>query len=407
MNCASDGTLRARVDGELSGPDLKELDQHLATCAVCCNRMDALAQEATRTQTELALLRPSPNQCGSDVQAAYRQLQARARAEGTARPSLLARLFVPGWRPAWGVVAVVCAVMAILSFSAGRTWAQRLLGMLRVQKITVVPVDFSAPPSGSREQEANKLLSQMISDEVVTLKEPGKPQIVADAKTASVQAGFRVRSATTNLGAPQQIVVRGESAFQMTLNRDRIAAILQEVGRSDIELPNAINGATVSVHIPSSVLQLYGDCKNEVAAIARMEQNNGGPANRDTGRLVSNEGCINFGQVPSPAVAVPPNVNIADLAQAGLQLAGMSAGEARSFTQTVDWSSTLVIPVPRNISSYQKVPVDGVEGTLIQTDGRNGRSPRYGLFWVKNGIVYSIHGRGSADQGLLLASSLR
>jgi hypothetical protein len=119
------------------------------------------------------------------------------------------------------------------------------------------------------------------------------------------------------------------------------------------------------------------------------------------------DNCIALGQVPSPTVTVPPNVNIADLAQAGLQLAGMSAGEARSFTQTVDWSSTLVIPVPRNITSYQKLPVDGVEGTLIETDGRSGRSPRYALLWVKKGIIYSIHGRGSVDQALLLASSLR
>ncbi|HZU43138.1 MAG TPA: zf-HC2 domain-containing protein [Terriglobales bacterium] len=394
------------MDGELSAAEANELDQHLATCAMCQKRMTAITQEVTRTQQDLGLLAPSPNESPSDVQVAYQRLQARTRTEIAARPNLVGRLLSPGWRPAWGAVAVACAVMAILSFSAGRGWAQRVLAMLRVQKITVVPVDFSNAPVGSREQEA-KLVGQMISDEVVTLKEPGKPKSVADAKTAAIKAGFGVRSAT-NFGAPQQIVVRGEAAFQMTLNRDRIAAILQEVGRSDIELPNTINGATVSVHIPSSVLQLYGDCKNEVAAIERMEQNHGTPENREGPRgFVSNDNCIAFGQVPSPTVTAPPNVNFADLAQAGLQLAGMSAGEARSFTQTIDWSSTLVIPVPRNITSYQNVPVDGVEGTLVETDGRNGASPRYGLFWVKNGIIYSIHGRGSADQALLLASSLR
>src|SRR2546427_5170947 len=50
----------------------------------------------------------------------------------------------------------------------------------------------------------------------------------------------------------------------------------------------------------------------------------------------------------SPTVSVPPDLNMSDIAEAALELAGMSPAEARSFCQTVDWSSTLVVPIPRS-----------------------------------------------------------
>ena len=107
-------------------------------------------------------------------------------------------------------------------------------------------------------------------------------------------------------------------------------------------------------------------------------------------------------QAPTPTVSVPPSLNIAQVAEAALEIAGMSPAEAHSFCQTVDWSSTLVVPVPANVSSYQKVSVDGVTGTLISMPSHN----RYGLLWVKNGIIYSLNGHGDPNQALNLAASL-
>ena len=83
----------------------------------------------------------------------------------------------------------------------------------------------------------------------------------------------------------------------------------------------------------------------------------------------------------------------------------MSSSEAHTFCQTVDWSSTLVIPVPRSSSSYETVTVDGVEGTLITETLSQGN--RYSLLWVKNGVVQSLAGRGSPADALALAASLR
>jgi hypothetical protein len=112
-------------------------------------------------------------------------------------------------------------------------------------------------------------------------------------------------------------------------------------------------------------------------------------------------------EAPSPTVSVPPDVNIAEVAEVGLQLAGMSPDAARAFSQSVDWTSTLVIPIPRDVSSYQTVEVDGVQGKLIEAAQTPRRPlPGYSLLWVKNGIIYSLMGFGNSADAVPLADSL-
>ncbi|HKC72048.1 MAG TPA: hypothetical protein VKB60_10515, partial [Terriglobales bacterium] len=242
-------------------------------------------------------------------------------------------------------------------------------------------------------------LSQLISDNVVVTMDAGKPQPQPSAAAASKLAGFDVRT-IGELGTPQKILVNGEAAFQMTLNRDRMQAILQEAGRSDIQLPSSIDGAMVAVHIPRTVLSAYGNCPERMSHHGPPPQEQpGGEANQPDAA----DNCVFMVQAPSPTVSVPPNRNISQVAEAALELAGMSPSEAHSFCQTVDWSSTLVVPVPGNVSSYQTVNVDGVTGTLISL--RSDRN-RYSLLWVKNGIIYSLNGHGDPNQAVNLAASL-
>jgi hypothetical protein len=103
--------------------------------------------------------------------------------------------------------------------------------------------------------------------------------------------------------------------------------------------------------------------------------------------------CIIFAQMPSPLVNTPEGVDMAQLAQIGLEFSGMSRAEAAAFTATVDWTSTLVVPIPRGEATYEDVSVDGVTGKLIQRTSEY--SPEYALLWVKDGIVYAISGSGT------------
>lgn len=385
MNCTTDGTLRGYMDGELPALESDEIRLHLLSCPACRARIDTIQAGARVVHSQLAALVPQEEHVNCVL--AYNRFGEIY--EGREYNTWPNRIF-GGWkRPVWGGLAAACALLVFLSFAPGRSWAQKILSMLRVQKVAVVPVDLSAVTSPDGNSGREKLIAQLISDNVVVTMKPGKPTPAPTVQAASDLAGFKVRT-LDGLGPQQQISVSDEGAFHMTLDRDRIQAVLDQAGRSDIQIPTSVDGSTVAVHVPKLVNVRYGNCQLPAPAVPDA----------------TSQSCVDFVQVPSPIVSVPPALDITALAEAGLQLTGMSAAEAQAFCKTVDWSSTLVIPVPQNGGSYRTVPVDGVDGTLIEVPPHDNFVGRYALIWVKNGMVYSLGGKGTSGRALSAAESL-
>jgi hypothetical protein len=355
----------------------------------------------------LATLAPDAGNVVINPAAAYapfaNQFAADRESEGW-----ISRLLAPQWRPAWGLAVVALIIAVLVSLNPVRSWAQRVLAMLRVQKIQVVTIDPTTLMSGSEpDSHPYKLFNQFIADNVVVTMDPGEPDVVSNLSTAAQLTGYPIR-VIGSLGTPRLVEVNGETAFQMTINRDRVATLLDEIGRSDIHIPESADGALIAVHIPKAVISMYGDCPVRRGHVASSSQSRADAlAERKTERMANmkDTNCTYLIQAPSPTVSIPPDLNMSDIAEAALELAGMSPAEARSFCQTVDWSSTLVVPIPRNSSSYETVTVDGVEGTLITETLAQGN--RYSLLWIKNGVIHSLSGHGNSSDALSLAASLR
>jgi len=189
------------------------------------------------------------------------------------------------------------------------------------------------------------------------------------------------------------------SAFSLTVDRDKAEALLKEAGRSDLVLPDSIDGAEISVDIPTGVSVAYGTCPTPSADGDEPGMNGSG----SRGRRYAD--CVILAEIPSPTVTAPPSVNVPQLAQIALEFTGMTSEQATAFTNTVDWTSTLVIPIPKNAATYEQIPVDGVTGTLIQRPSDD--APQFALLWVKDGIIYTIGGLGSnSQQAIQMANSL-
>jgi hypothetical protein len=299
----------------------------------------------------------------------------------------------------YGIPALLILAL-IFAFPATRALASELLNLFRIQQVTVVPVDFTGMEQ--LDGAVGNNISQLISDSVTMQKEPGDPVNVPNTDEASQLAGFNVRAPEGQ--TPSRISVMGSASFTITIDRAKVQAVLDEAGRNDLFLPQEVDDADVSVKIPSSVSMAFGTCpepRNE--SEAERERNREMEGGGSPGRLYAD--CIIFAQIPSPEVSAPASLDIDKLAQIGLEFTGMTAEEAAEFTSTVDWTSTLVVPIPRNAASNQQVSVDGVTGTLIERPSDD--APQFALFWVKDGIIYTIGGLGSNSQKALeIANSL-
>jgi hypothetical protein len=399
MTCLNGGTIQAYHDKEISVAELQGIERHLAECTACRTRLASVARDSGLVRDALSTLDEHAGPI-TGAAIAYAGFRAEINSQGASHTSWWNRLFTRPWTPAWGAAGII-AIAILIGFSPARTWAGRLLATLRVKRIAVIAID---PESFIRTEQndprAYKLLEKTVSESVVFTTQPGNPQIVSDASAAAQLAGFRVRS-LRDLPGPLRVQVNGGVAFHMTIDRDRLVNVLDEIGRSDVQIPDAVDGATVSVDIPKTVFSMYGDCKSRYARRGRSGGNDLNEVPSDPS-LSSN--CTLLVQAPSPTVSVPPHLNMSDIAEAALEVAGMGAGEAHALCKSIDWTSTLVIPIPRNAASSRPVFVDGVEGTLIEMQREQNR---YSLLWTKNGIIYSLNGNGTTNDALALAASLR
>jgi hypothetical protein len=147
-------------------------------------------------------------------------------------------------------------------------------------------------------------------------------------------------------------------------------------------VPSGLDGQWVDVHKPAMVMQRF----------------KGG---RWNAQLI---------QAMSPEVQVPPGFDVERLAEVGLRILGLDAGEARRVATTTDWRSTLLVPVPTNASTFRQVTVHGQQGLLITTTAHgDGEKRREGtvVMWTENGRVYALAGNFGGPDVMQMAESVQ
>ncbi|HEY6071903.1 MAG TPA: hypothetical protein VIV15_00570 [Anaerolineales bacterium] len=383
----TEGELRAAVDGEAEA----KAAAHLSACPECRDRLRQIEAHAEFAGRRLDFMTPADESRIPNSAAAWNRFSQQIALKK--ENPMLKRLFsFPVVR--FGVSAVLILAL-VLAFPATRALAGELLNLFRVQQVTVIPVDFTGLEQLTGDGTLGSQFTSLISESMEMSQKPGAPVVAANAEEASKVAGFNLRLPTGT--QPSQIYVTGRGAFSFTVDRTKAQALLDEAGRSDLVLPQSVDGARISVTVPASVSVGYGTCPSPSAIDSDK------PGSEINGRRYPD--CVILAEIPSPTVDAPADVNVAELARLGLEFTGMSPEEAAAFTSSVDWASTLVIPIPKNAAIYKQVEVDGVTGTLIQRPADD--APQYALLWVKDGIVYAISGLGTnSQQAIDMANSI-
>jgi predicted anti-sigma-YlaC factor YlaD len=391
MTHLTEDTLRTYLDHELAEAEHALVQSHLAACAGCRAELSALEARAAQVKARLATLAPGEAEISRAAPFALAQFKRKEK------PTMFQSIFSRRMRPLWAGVTLVAVLALSLSFAPVRALASSFLGLFRVQQVSVLPVDTTRLNALTGHTPLSAEISRVLSGSVTVTRPAGEPQEVNGAAEASQLAGFNVRLPADSAVAPQ-LTVQSGMAFQFKVDRAQAQALLDESGRQDLQLPASVDGAVVKVDVPAGVTASYGTCPNPTGKQADPD------VRGSAGRMFPD--CVIFVQMPSPTVSTPPDLDIAQLAELGLQFSGMTAQQARDYSQTVDWASTLVIPIPQNGATYKQVPVDGVTGYLIQRPADD--APEYVLVWVKDGTVYAIGALGAdTAKALALANALK
>jgi len=396
----SDGQIHAYLDRQLPEGEHQQAERHLAGCPRCRTQLEFLAARVERVSGHFTALTPtgglapnSPGRSPAGGSAPLDRLQSYIAEKEQNRMSK--RIFSPRYRPAWAGIGVVAVLLIALTFPSVRAIANSFLGLFRVQQVTVIQVN----PANLPQQLGSSAEFESLLAEDIQVEEFGALQEADSAAAASQIAGFPVRL-PGSLATERPLLIQPASRLTFTVDQRRAQAILDEIGRSDIRLPDGLDGASVVLDVPAGVTVMLGACPENLEAIDQV------PSDPDQPSPPAFINCTTLSQMPSPTITAPPGLDVAGIGQAFLQVMGMTPDEAASFARNVDWTTTLVVPIPRYFARYQDVLVDGVSGTLVQK-GEDGSGGEYMLLWVKDGVLYALTGPGDADEALEIANSLK
>ena len=321
------------------------------------------------------------------AQALRRKLRAQEEAEeaSPARESRWSR-----WRPAFVSLASAAGLTALLMVPSVRVAAQGFLELFRVKKVAAVPADFQRLD----ELADNIDMKALLGDHVQVLVDPGPLRRLDGVEEAADLTGMPIKlPAELPRGVTGPTVrYRPEGLFKVTADMGRVEAILEALKIDDVEIPWEAHGAVFTVKAPPLVEMRYQRGESEIV----------------------------FLQSRSPEAELPPGVDLARLGEVALRMQGLSAAEARSFAKTIDWSSTLVVPVPTLGSEYREVELHGTKGLLVTMSRHAGRgrsakrlvagppgARRSALVWTADDRLFSLNAPGSGTDLLRMAHSIR
>lgn len=278
----------------------------------------------------------------------------------------------------WATAAAsIAAVSIAFTFPSVRAGAQAFLDLFRVVNVRAISFD---PSRLEAIDWQNVDLPQMLGGEPEVLIDGGEPQAYDSLDAAAAAAGAPVLvPAYVPVGWERTtIVVTGEKAVRMTVDTALLEVVMEQLGIDDLAIPPGIDGESLTVHVPPVVQMTYQNIQYDK---------------------------LRFGvlQARTPEVAFPAGVDLASLAEIALRVLGLGDDEAYNLAQSIDWRTTLVVPVPVAEASFQQVDVAGREGLIISS--ANGQ--QNSLLWASESQVFAITGRMPPLTMLEIAQTLQ
>lgn len=320
-------------------------------------------KEVQNTLKQLSVLAPQADDKPRPAAQTLAQVQQLVDQQEEARWSNQFRRFMMNQNRRYATAVILFLVMfsAAFSFPAVRAAASDFLGLFRVQKFAAISV--------SPEQFA--ILQQVAEEglmpgQVEIIEEPGELRQVESLEAAQAETGLAAVRTLTDREEPAEIWIAEGGNGRFTVDLAGSRAIVEAAGADPLLLPDSLDGAEVDVAVYAGIQQQWAD------GVMLM-------------------------QTPSPVVDYPDDVDPTILGEALLQVLGMNEIEARRLAQNIDWTGTLLLPIPQEFATFNEVLVDGVSGLALTSLSGDGSA----LFWQKDGVVYLLMGQNESADNLV------
>ncbi len=293
-----------------------------------------------------------------------------------------------------GYIIAIAAIVLLSIPVSGESLGARFIASLRIAK--PAPVSAGAPslaPAANSRHLDDVVLGILAETTVVASDDPDRV-VAIDSAARLVTFRPRLLHARTD---PPFVSTIGARSTSARVDAAQLRTLLGEAGRAVDSVPTSVDGADVSVSVPTGVRVAYGNCPAPEANTLAAQLNGPPPP------TAQNSSCVVLTETAEPAVRAPPALDTAAVLELALELTGMSPDQARDFRGLFSWRESLVLAPPRFMRSYEIVHVGGTPAMLMITAGRRGAA--YELAWIDAGVVFALTGYGSPGDAVPLAAS--
>lgn len=266
-----------------------------------------------------------------------------------------------------GAVLALAMVIGAATFPSTRAWASEMLSVFRVAKFAPISV---SPQQLAYLEEIMEDGEEFYPGEMTFAESPEPAREFNTLSEADdyhdellgYDGSFRTLD---GYGDPEVYVQPGGEAT-LTVNLENARRLLEAADIDPTVLPDSLDGADVNAFVNASVMQSFGD--------------------------------VMLMQMEAPEINYPVGVNPQPIGEALLRLLGMDEAEAARVASSIDWSSTLVMPIPSEFATFSEVSVDGTTGLAIESIDGNGETM---LMWQSGGQVVMISAENADTDSLL------
>jgi hypothetical protein len=394
--CPDIGVWRAWLDHE---HETLQLEQHLAECPDCRRVVDELREDAALVRGAFAMISPAQTTVpsGADIAVARERLDWERR-HSLATPSVvrsrepipmfLTRISIP-WRIAASGLAAALVLSVLVSVTPeGRARAAGFLAQFRSQQVTAVELTPQTQAEIMRTVTALGNLGTINTPSGLTARpaaaarggaEQTPPPTLAEANQA---VGFTLATpdpATLPAGLDKtpRVQVMPASQERFTFDKAKASAYFKSTGHPEVTLPDAFDGATLVVSMPSAALLQYSSSSSGAKE------------------------ALVLGEAGELVVDVEGKVSLEEMRDFLLGLPGFPPTVVSQLRQITRWNETLPIPIPVQVN-WQTETFRGNQGLLLNDNSGVGSA----AIWHESGRMYGLAGSLKATQLQRIADGL-
>ena len=282
----------------------------------------------------------------------------------------------PVWRrvPVTGTAVAVLLLTGTLAFPQVRATARAFLDLFRETSVAGVQLDPSRFEH-VRESSGHRSPALLLFAAPEILQDSGAPVVYPTPEAAAAATGIAVR--VLSLPAPglalDGVEVTREGRMLVKVDREMLVDTLDRLDLQEVRVPRQLAEGSIELYQPSTV----------------------------TLRYAGGERHLQYTQGEYPDAKPSEGLDLRLLGEIGLRVWGVDADEAHRLSQSIDWISTLSVPMPAGADSFDAIAVRGQAGLLVSSPAE------HTLAWVERGALHVLAGNLPVEELVASAESLQ